>query len=70
MWVFFVIMSMGILIMVLVFGESLAFFLRRKAYADLVLGAVFVLAATFICAYPLYLIVHPYSGNDGAIQTR
>lgn len=55
--VFFVIILLAILIIVLVFGESLAFFKRRRAYADLAIGSLFVVATVFICSYPLYLIV-------------
>lgn len=55
--VFITIMTLAILVMVLVFGESLLYFLRRKAYVDFAIGSLMVIAASFVCLYPLYLLL-------------
>jgi hypothetical protein len=56
--VFYALMGLAILVMILVFSQSIAFFARRKAYADLALGLVFIAAAVFFCSYPLYMLSH------------
>ena len=57
---FLVIMVLAVVVMVLVFGQSLAYFLREKAYADFAVGTIMVVGASSVCLYPLYLIVRAH----------
>jgi hypothetical protein len=57
--VFVVFMACSILVVIFLFGPSLVYFLRLGAYADMALGGVLFLAAMFMCAYPLYVILQP-----------
>jgi hypothetical protein len=54
--VFFALMALAILIMVIVFGQSLSYYKFQKAYSDFVVGCVTVLVTVFACAYPLYIL--------------
>jgi hypothetical protein len=54
---FITLMALAILVIVVIFGESLFYYRRQRAYGDMALGAVMVVAAAFICSYPLYVIV-------------
>jgi hypothetical protein len=55
--VFLAIMILAILIMIIVFGESLNYFLRQRAYYDFIIGCISVIVGVFACSYPIYLLL-------------
>jgi hypothetical protein len=60
--VFAVLMILTMAVMILVFGESLLHYKHEHAYADMVFGLIFLSAAIFMCAYPLYILIRQVPG--------
>jgi hypothetical protein len=54
--VFFVIMTLAIVIMTIVFWQSIVYFKQEKAYVDLVVGCISLIGTAFVCVYPMYLL--------------
>src|SRR5436190_13438177 len=50
--VFAVLMTLGMIIVLVVFGQSLAFLKREGTNADVALGIAFLGGALFMCAFP------------------
>jgi hypothetical protein len=55
--VFAALMIMAMLVMLVIFGQSLAFVRSEGTTVDLALGVIMLMAALFMCAYPLYQII-------------
>jgi hypothetical protein len=60
--VFVVLMILTMLVIIMVFSQSVLYYLHEHAYADVACGLIFLTGAMFMCAYPLYVLIRQAPG--------